>query len=602
MGRVRTKKPTVVVAESSVVIGGSIKDELERSGYKVSLVQDGLAALELLVRSRPDCLVAARSLPELPGSQLCGIVKDGMEDSGLPVIVYRADGKDESLATGYTAADEELDLELGVEQLSAAVARLVEGRVQVQSVQRHRGPPPAAMCVARAMDKSIGSYAMLQAIYQVAMKCTGPADLASGLLLVARHLLGCEVAALALSQQPVRFYHSGTGLLSREDFEGFCRVCEADFQGGVLDAEPGVWEAQPHVRNEAVHERLGSYRCFVLGEREPVGSLYIASTRQNFFTPRTERRIGFFVDHIALFLRQTLRIARQERERYMLRSTLSKFVPQEIIEDLVQEGSQSTLLANEMRRVAILFCDVRDFTSFCERTSPEHVVSFLNSYFDIMVSIIKSHGGTIDKFIGDAIMAVFGAPVSYRDNEERAVRSALEMRRAWPQMQEYGRRFLRVPSIEYGIGVHCGEVIVGTIGCQDKTNYTVIGDSVNLAFRLEGVTKAYRVPIIISKAVRDVLGEGYFLSQLDTVNVKGKSVGMPIYRLDEEELPAAYRENYRKALDLYYAGAWGRAAEYFDLAHRAVDDGPAAVMARRCRDFVEHPPQNWDGSYVFTTK
>lgn len=602
MGRIRARRPNVVVAEFSTVIGESIKGELERAGYKVSLVQDGLAALELLVRSRPDCLVAAHSLPSLSGSQLCGIVKDGMEDSGLPVIVYRTDGRDDSLATGYTPADEELDLDLGLEQLSAAVGRLLEGRAEVESAHWHKGHPSVAECVARAMDKSIGSYAMLQAIYQVALKCTGPADLASGLLLVARHLLGCEVAALALSQQPVRFYHSGAGMLSKEDFEGFCRVCEADFLGGGLDAAPGTWEVQPHVRNEAVHERLGSYRCFVLGEREPVGSLYIASTRQNFFTPRTEGRIGFFVDHITLFLRQALRIALQEGDRCMLRSTLSKFVPQEIIDDLVREGSQSTLLANEMRRVSILFCDVRDFTSFCERTSPEQVVGFLNSYFDTMVGIIKRHGGSIDKFIGDAIMAVFGAPVSYRDNEERAVRAALEMRRAWPQMQEYGRRFLGIPSIEYGIGVHCGEVIVGTIGCQDKTNYTVIGDSVNLAFRLEGVTKAYRVPIIISKAVRDVLGEGYFLSQLDTVNVKGKSVGMPIYRLDGEELPAAYRENYQKGLDLYYAGAWSRAAEYFDRAHRAVDDGPAAVMAHRCRDFVEHPPQNWDGSYVFTTK
>lgn len=602
MGEKKTRRPMILVAETSATIGGAVEAALVQAGYKVMLVADGVAALEGVIRYRPDCLVAARTLAGMDGYQLCGIVKDGLEGQAMPVILYGTDLREGRTATGYAPADMEVGLEEGMDTLLAAVADLVAGNVASEAGIAKKPRKAEIHCALRAMDKNMELYTMLRSIYLSAARSTCCRDLAVNLLESLRQILGCQVAALVLNQSPAGLYHVGTEILTPDAFNEFSSLCLADFEEAGHREGRLVWEVQSHQQDVAFGSRLASYRYIALWGHDFIGTLHLASTRQDFFSSRQERSLDFFGEHCSLFLERMLQAAADEVEVGRLRSTLSKFIPSEIIDNLVQEDSQSVLLANETRRVAILFCDIRDFTAFCEDSQPEHVVAFLNSYFTTMVNIIKKHGGSIDKFIGDAIMAIFGAPVSYEDNERRAVEAALEMRRAFPQMQGYGRQFLHVPLIEYGIGIHCGDVIVGNIGCTDKTNYTVIGDSVNIAFRLEGITKAYRVPVIISQTVRDVLGDEFHCHQLDTVNVKGKSVKLSIYRVDEEPLPSKYLENYRKGLNLYLTGAWSRAAEYFELACSAMKDGPAVVMAQRCREFVARPPEHWDGTYVFTTK
>lgn len=618
MGRKKVVRPLVLVAETSVTIGGAVEAALVEAGYKVMLVSDGVAVLGKLVRSRPDCLVMARTLAGVDGLQLCGIVKDGLDDWNVPVVLYDTDSQEGKGTTGYAPADVEVTLEEGMDKLVGVVEELLKGSsclkdssrsvdscggAGFQGTEGSREAMAAGICcTAHAMDKNMELYTMLRAIYQAAAGATCCRDLAMGLLESLRRILGCQVAAMVLNSLPATLYHSGTGILAADGFSEFCCLCQADYETAVSGEGRLVYDVQPHQQEAVSGSRLASYRYIALWGQGFIGTLHLASTRQDFFSSRRERALDFFGEHCSIFLEQTLQKVQDKLEMSRLRSTLSQFIPSEIIDALVQGDSQSNLLANETRRVAILFCDIRNFTVFCENTQPEHVVSFLNSYFTTMVNIIKKHGGSIDKFIGDAIMAIFGAPVSYEDNERRAVEAALEMRRAFPLIQGYGRQFLHVPLIEYGIGIHCGDVIVGNIGCADKTNYTVIGDSVNIAFRLEGITKAYHIPVIISQTVRDMLEDNFNCFQLDVVNVKGKSVRMPIYRVDEEMLSEEYRENYRRGLNLYLMGAWSRAAEYFDAASSAMEDDTAAMMARRCREFVAKPPENWNGTYVFTTK
>ena len=260
----------------------------------------------------------------------------------------------------------------------------------------------------------------------------------------------------------------------------------------------------------------------------------------------------------------------------------------------------------ETRSVAILFSDIRSFTNISEKNRPDVLVAFLNRYFSTMVEIIKKHGGTIDKFIGDAIMAEFGTPVSYDDNCRRAVMAAYEMRDALSSVEMGDLVMPEGMTFNIGIGIHYGDVIVGSIGSKDKTDYSVIGDNVNLASRLEGLTKTYGVQILVSESVKEDAGEKSFcFRHLDDVRVKGKKNAVPIYAVDrnENEFSAEYKNAYIKGMELYKQGIWNLAKDYFTKALGQVQDDKAAkLMLERCEEFIKNPPENWDGAIAFMTK
>ena len=287
-----------------------------------------------------------------------------------------------------------------------------------------------------------------------------------------------------------------------------------------------------------------------------------------------------------------------------LRTAFSKFVPEEVINDfLVSTESQELKNKNEKRNVVVLMSDIRSFTSISEVNKPEDVVNFLNTYFTHMVDIVKKYGGTVDKFVGDAIMVLFGAPISYNDNAKRAVQAAMEM---YAQLEKIPCGNLKFPEgikLDIGIGIHYGPVIVGQIGSADKTNYTVIGDTVNLASRLEGLTKLYGARIIISEAVRDELDESMNALLLDSVKVKGKTESVFIYRVDEKPLSKDFTQAYEKGFKSYSEGAFSLAIPYFEEALKILpQDKAATLMLERCNEFAENKPENWDGAIALTSK
>ena len=224
-----------------------------------------------------------------------------------------------------------------------------------------------------------------------------------------------------------------------------------------------------------------------------------------------------------------------------------------------------------------------------------------------MVNIIKKHGGTIDKFIGDAIMALFGAPVSYEDNTRRAVAAACEMRDALSTVPLGDLILPEGMKFNIGIGINYSDVTVGSIGSADKTDYTVIGDGVNLASRLEGLTKVYGSMILVSNYVKqDIKQENDFVFRyLDDVKVKGKAKGVPIYAVDHSinEFSHLYRDSYAKGLDLYKQGIFPLAKEYFQKAKaESPDDKAVNLMLERLEGLIANPPEKWDGAFEFHTK
>lgn len=211
-------------------------------------------------------------------------------------------------------------------------------------------------------------------------------------------------------------------------------------------------------------------------------------------------------------------------ERDRVRNLLGKVISPEIAEELIKSDVK---LGGEEKDISILFTDLRGFTGLSENRAPADVLDFLNEYLTRMTAVIDRHGGVVDKYIGDAIMALFGAPLELENHAERAVACAIEM---VEELENNNRVFREKgwPELAMGIGVHTGKVVVGNMGSRDRLNYTAIGDGVNLASRLESVTKEYGLSIIVSEETMKQ-APSFRYKRLDTIQVKGKQEAVTIF-------------------------------------------------------------------------
>ncbi|MDC4224129.1 MAG: adenylate/guanylate cyclase domain-containing protein [Candidatus Manganitrophus sp.] len=214
------------------------------------------------------------------------------------------------------------------------------------------------------------------------------------------------------------------------------------------------------------------------------------------------------------------------RERDRIKGTFQRFVSSQVAEKVL--GAKDVVLTGERRRASILFADIRGFTSMSERLAPEQIVSMLNEYFTVMVDIIIAHEGNLDKFIGDAMMAIFGAPMRHSDDPLRAVRTAIDMQRALVELNEERDR-RGAEAIYIGIGIATGDVVAGNIGSEKRMEYSVIGDEVNLAARIQSKSGKQKI-LICPETFKAVQGEIKTIP-LEPVMLKGKSHPVQIYEV-----------------------------------------------------------------------
>jgi adenylate cyclase len=295
-----------------------------------------------------------------------------------------------------------------------------------------------------------------------------------------------------------------------------------------------------------------------------------------------------------------------DRMKASLRS-FGRYVPADLVREMLARG-QEAHLGGETRCLTIHFSDIESFTTLSEHLSPTDLVRHLAKYLECMSETIRDHQGTIDKFIGDGIMAFWNSPNDVPDHAAQACRAALraqeQLSALRPQWEAAGQ-----PAFKARIGLHTGEVIVGNFGTEERFAYTAMGDPVNLASRLEGQNKAYGTYICASQAVRDAAGPEFEWRRLDRVAVVGRSQGTDIYELLGERGTVApevleARDRYEAALASYFARRFDEAAEGFRAAAEArPGDEAAAVMARRADNLAGYPPQaEWAGVFVSSSK
>ncbi len=291
-------------------------------------------------------------------------------------------------------------------------------------------------------------------------------------------------------------------------------------------------------------------------------------------------------------------------ERDNMRDALGKVASSEVVMQFMKGQIE---LGGEEREVSVMFADIRNFTALCEELTPQQSLLMLNEFLTAISEIVETHGGVVDKYMGDGAMAIFGAPVTRPDDTQRAVDCALEIRRRieglGPALAARG-----LPHPDIGIGLNTSTVIAGNIGSPSRLNYTVLGDGVNLASRLEGLTKRYHVPIVVGTLTREKV-EGIIFRELDKVRVRGKTVPERIFEplghafeVSPGELSRLARWN--DGLEDFRARRWPEARATFEsLADERKYVRLCAIYLGYLRDLMARPPGgDWDAAFTLYEK
>ncbi|GHV86401.1 guanylate cyclase [Spirochaetia bacterium] len=312
---------------------------------------------------------------------------------------------------------------------------------------------------------------------------------------------------------------------------------------------------------------------------------------------------------LAAIFREIAAYIVSDQEKQFIRKAFSTYVSTDVVEELIADPSLLQL-GGAKRHMSAIFTDIRNFSTIAEQLDAEHLVSLLNRYLTAMSDVILKEKGTIDKYEGDAIIAFFGAPLDLSDHARRACLSAVTMKRTEQELNRIILEHKLSPGpLQTRIGINTGTMVAGNMGTGNKMNYTIMGNTVNLASRLEGVNKQYETWILATSATIAETGDEFLTRRLDRVRVVGITEPVQLYELIEiQEAAMDWQKEtaarFEKALEFFEDRDWKTAAEGFqELLAMNPADGPGRIYLERCTNYLVKPPaENWDGVFVMGTK
>ncbi len=310
------------------------------------------------------------------------------------------------------------------------------------------------------------------------------------------------------------------------------------------------------------------------------------------------------------------------KDKSFLKNAFGNYISPELIDDMYKTGEPPKLGGDSGIRTAY-FTDIQSFSSFSKKLSGRKLVGLLNEYLTVMTDILLGEGGTLDKYEGDAIIAFFGAPMPLEDHAARACRVAVKMQNALDKLREKwtseGDRWPAiVQNMRMRIGINSGEIVTGNMGSANRMNYTMMGDSVNLAARLEEAAKQYGMFTQITHITKDLIGDEFELRELDTMKVMGKEEPVTTFDIlgikgDTEQYLLDLKKTFSQGLSLYKEQKWDQAIEHFEQSvenenrrypeQTGKKTNPSLLYIERCKEFKQNPPpENWDGVFTLTKK
>jgi adenylate cyclase len=283
-------------------------------------------------------------------------------------------------------------------------------------------------------------------------------------------------------------------------------------------------------------------------------------------------------------------------KRNEVMNEFGRYVSPDVV-NAIFKGEKKVNLSAVEKEVTIMFSDIRGFTALSEKLAAHDLVDLLNSYLGTLAEIIFENKGTVDKYMGDAIMAVYNSPLNVPDHEAKACLSALQMQEAIKLINKENKKSTHdFPELYMGIGINSGKAIIGNVGSKERVDFTSIGDTVNITSRIEGLTKYYGTPIIIGEKTYNKIKGRFFTRELDSVLVKGKTRSIKIYELRKNEYDCRWDD----ALGLYRKGDFSKAIPIFEK----VNDAPSRIFIERCKELIRMgiKKSEWNGVFEHTVK
>ena len=622
-------KKRVLIFEDSDIFADMLLEFLEAQGYETERAENGLEGIKKVYTFLPELIVSDVEMPLFKGYQSTRLLKSRPSTKNIPVIMFTTRGESKDKFWGEQAgADFYIEKSPeNFEELSGQIQRLLKEAPPLDyEVIKREGKRindnSLIEMVNNLLDNKLFQTTLIGLLADLSSKASSLEETVQGVFSLLPNVCQAEICSIMIkdADSGLAVFNANNAGYTQEIAEDFKAITIADFNSRYSDYKVISKEVNDFLPPGEKDKKVESYIMIPLkSSGEEYATIHIGTSIKEYFSNLILENLNIFLASAAPIIANALRLRQMEILQKKTRTAFARYVPIDVMDEIINKSSsQST--HGETRSVAILFSDIRGFTTISENTPAQELVNFLNIYFAAMGNEIIAEGGNIDKFIGDAIMAIFGAPKTLENSAANAVRAALRMVKTLARVDTSG---ITLPEAGFGtgIGVNCGECVVGNIGFQDKLDYTVIGDTVNLAARLEGVTKFYRAPIIVSEFVYNAAKDDFIFRKADSVRVMGKDKPVGLYAVysawqgeADAETPASLvidkktLDNYNKGLKLYYMREWETAKQYFSQALSVSENSGQAdylsslYLERIEKYLVNPPPPDWDTTTNMTEK
>jgi class 3 adenylate cyclase/CheY-like chemotaxis protein len=624
----------ILLMEDSDILAEMLISAFDSSKYTLQRASNGFEGIKKVYEFLPHLIISDIEMPLFKGYQVTRFLKSRKNTKPIPVILFTSLDETKDKFWGNQAGadfyiekspDNLAPLFETIEKIFSSPPDIDFDAIEKES--RKINDNSIIEIVNNLLDNKLFQTTIIGLLSDLSKKVHSTEMTANGILELLHTV--CEAGIITLiirgKKGVLYIYTSNFGGYSKEIYNNFQEICVSDSNNLFPDKEITSKEIINFRLTGQNNKNISSYYFHPLtAGGVNFASIHIANSINDYFTFDILDNVNVFLSAASPIIANALSLQELTELQRNTRTAFARYVPSDVMDEIINEKTKINL--SENRKVSVLFCDIRNFTGLAENSDAQVVVDFLNNFFAKMGSVIISESGHINKFIGDAIMAVFGA---FQDNEnspENAVKAAVRMLSALEKINSTGTAF-SAGKIEIGIGINYGNCILGNIGFKNKMDYTIIGDTVNLTSRLENLTKIYRHPLIVSEAVYETVKEKFLFRKIDNVRVKGKDKPVGIYAVysgfhgaagnklrsgETADIPSVNsllvkREtlvNYNKGLQVFYLREWKLAQEYFNISlENDKDDFLSKLYLERCEKYLETPVgDDWDGVITFYDK
>jgi len=625
----------ILILEDSDIFADMLTSFLTSQNYEVQWAVNGFEGIKKVYSFLPHLVITDVEMPLLKGYQVTRLLKSRKNTKAIPVIMFTALDEEKDKFWGSQAgADifvEKSPDNFGLLLESIAGILPSSDNIDFTAIEREGrkiNDDSIIEIVNNLLDNKLFQTTIIGMLTDLSGNVHSMEITANGIFDLFNTVCKAEIITMMIrgTSRVLYIYTANYGNFTKEISANFLEICISDFSKYFPDyklSEKKIKDFHPAGINS---KKLMSYITLPLKiAGENFASLHIANTINEYFTPSIMENINVFTGAASPVIANALSMHELEELQKNTRTAFARYVPADVMDEIINE-TKNKGHSSESRNVSVLFSDIRDFTAISEHSTAQEVVDFLNAYFSKMGNEIISEGGHIDKFIGDGIMAVFGAFTSVENSAENSIRAAIKMLAALEGINSSSSNISH-NKIDIGIGINCGGCILGNIGFQNKMDYTIIGDNVNLASRIESLTKKYRHPLIVSEYVYEATKDKFIHRQIDSVRVKGKVKPASIYAVysgftgaegnilrsgKNANLPSVPSllvdretlDNYNKGLRTFYMREWKLAQEYFEKSLKTNNnDYLSKLYLERSVEFERNPPSdNWDGVITLEEK